>query len=64
MTLEEARENAKLSLSEMAIKMGMIKQTYSLKEKYQRKMTADELMRFCDITKTKPSQLKIMGYNL
>jgi len=61
MTYKEAREKAGIvSSSRMAKLMGMAEMTYNLKENYQRHFKDFELMKFCEITDTKPSQLEIL----
>ena len=61
MTYKEAREKAGIvSSAMMARLMGMTEMSYNLKENYQRHFKDFELMKFCEITKVKPSQLQIL----
>lgn len=60
MKYKEARENAGIvSSAMMARLMGMSEMSYNLKENYQRHFKDFELMKFCDLVGTKPSQLEI-----
>lgn len=64
LTYKEARERAGIdSQTEMAKKMGMIRETYRYKEEYEKHMKANELMLFCDIVGCNQSDLLILGYN-
>ena len=62
-TYREARERTGLTVTMMAEKLGITKQAYHHKENYERQFKDNELMKFCLITKTKPSSLKIKGWN-
>jgi len=63
-TFEEARIKAGIKTeTEMARKLGLSKATYQLKESYDRSFKDNELVRFCEITKTDPSCLYIKGLN-
>lgn len=62
MTYTEAIKKANKKSIDVANYLGLSKQCWSNKENYQRQLTADELLRFCDFVKCKVRDLKIKGY--
>lgn len=63
LTYSEAIEKAGKKSIDVANHLGLSKQCWSNKENYQRQLTANELLKFCDFCKIKVKDLRIKGYN-